>query len=86
MESNIVGQPSSQSPPTACGRIDSAPGHRYLFVLLAVAGLVVVDQVIVQPMLVRLSWYAPVINVAGRQRMLSQRLDQSRFESTGRGR
>jgi signal transduction histidine kinase len=50
---------------------------RYLFVLATVAGLVVVDQVIIQPLLVRLSWYAPVINVAGRQRMLSQKLTKA---------
>jgi two-component system sensor kinase FixL len=50
---------------------------RYLFMFAAVAGLVVVDQVIIQPLLVRLSWYAPVINVAGRQRMLSQKLTKA---------
>jgi two-component system sensor kinase FixL len=47
---------------------------RYLFVLAAVAALMVVDQAIIQPMLVRLNAFAPAINVAGRQRMLSQRL------------
>jgi two-component system, LuxR family, sensor kinase FixL len=50
---------------------------RYLFVLLAVAILIVVDQSIIQPMLVRLGSYAPVINVAGRQRMLSQKLTKA---------
>lgn len=50
---------------------------RYLFVLVAVAGLVVVDQAIVQPMLVRVNAFAPAINVAGRQRMLSQRLTKA---------
>lgn len=50
---------------------------RYLFVLAAVAGLVVVDQAIVQPMLVRVNAFAPAINVAGRQRMLSQRLTKA---------
>ncbi len=48
--------------------------RRYLFVLLAVAALVVVDQAIIQPLLLGLNFYAPAINVAGRQRMLSQRI------------
>jgi two-component system, LuxR family, sensor kinase FixL len=50
---------------------------RYLVVLAAVAILVVVDQSIVQPLLVRLGSYAPVINLAGRQRMLSQKLTKA---------
>lgn len=47
---------------------------RYFLVLLAVAALVVADQAIVQPLLVHMNRYAPAINLAGRQRMLSQRL------------
>lgn len=47
---------------------------RYLFVMASIATLVVVDQAVIQPQLVRLNSYAPVINVAGRQRMLSQKL------------
>ena len=39
-----------------------------------VAGLMLVDQAIIQPLLVRMDAYAPVINLAGRQRMLSQKL------------
>lgn len=46
-------------------------------VLLAVAALVIADQTIVQPLLVRMNSYAPAINLAGRQRMLSQRLTKS---------
>jgi signal transduction histidine kinase len=45
------------------------------FVLLAV--LVVLQQVLVEPRLAELTSDAPVINVAGRQRMLSQRLVKS---------
>ena len=48
--------------------------RRYLMALLAVALLVVVDEAILQPQLVRLNFYAPAINVAGRQRMLSQKI------------
>jgi C4-dicarboxylate-specific signal transduction histidine kinase len=50
---------------------------RYLFVLAAVATLIVVDQAVIQPMLVRMNAFAPAINVAGRQRMLSQRLTKA---------
>jgi two-component system, LuxR family, sensor kinase FixL len=50
---------------------------RYLAVLLSVATLVVVDQAIVQPMLIHVNAFAPAINVAGRQRMLSQRLTKA---------
>ncbi len=50
---------------------------RYLFVLGAVAALIVVDQSLVQPLLVRVSAFAPAINVAGRQRMLSQRITKA---------
>lgn len=49
-------------------------GRRYYGVLAIVAGLLLLDQVVLQPLLVRLNFYAPVINLAGRQRMLSQRL------------
>ncbi|HEX3601404.1 MAG TPA: ATP-binding protein [Lacipirellulaceae bacterium] len=62
------------------GHIDSANslirrlGARYLVVLALVALLMVVDQVVVQPLLVRLDAYAPAINLSGRQRMLSQKL------------
>jgi len=38
---------------------------------------VVIDQAIVQPLLVQINCYAPAINLAGRQRMLSQRLTKS---------
>jgi hypothetical protein len=50
---------------------------RYLFVFAAVAGLVVLDQAVVQPLLAKMSRYAPVINVAGRQRMLGRSLEIS---------
>lgn len=48
--------------------------RRYLFALTAVAALVLIDQAILQPLLVQLNLNAPVINLAGRQRMLSQKV------------
>jgi len=45
-----------------------------LWALGVVAVLVLLDQAVVQPLLVRVSAYAPAINLAGRQRMLSQKL------------
>lgn len=65
-------------------------GRRYLLVLAVVAGLMLVDQAIIQPLLVRMDSYAPVINLAGRQRMLSQKLAkaalaaESTFEAASR--
>ncbi|HQU41159.1 MAG TPA: type IV pili methyl-accepting chemotaxis transducer N-terminal domain-containing protein [Pirellulales bacterium] len=47
---------------------------RYAVVFVAVASLSLADQAVIQPLLVRLNGYAPVINTAGRQRMLSQKL------------
>jgi C4-dicarboxylate-specific signal transduction histidine kinase len=51
--------------------------RRYFVALALVAALTVLDQAVVQPLLVRQAFYAPVINVAGRQRMLSQRLTKA---------
>ena len=77
----------AQNRPTAQPSVDERTeslirrlGSRYLFVLVAVAILVIVDQATLQPWLVRLSNYAPVINVAGRQRMLSQKLTKAALE------
>ena len=39
--------------------------------------LVVVDQALLQPLLIRLDRYAPAINLSGRQRMLSQKLTKA---------
>ena len=52
-------------------------GARYLVVLALVALLMVIDQAVVQPLLVRLDAYAPAINLSGRQRMLSQKLTKA---------
>ena len=48
--------------------------QRYRATLVLVAFLVLLNQLLVQPSLMRLTTDAPVINIAGRQRMLSQRL------------
>jgi two-component system sensor kinase FixL len=63
--------------PESAQRLVRRFGFRYLAVLAAVAALVLVDQAVVQPMLTRLGEYAPVINLAGRQRMLSQKLSKA---------
>jgi|GEM_PF-1022198 len=47
---------------------------RYLGVLVIVAALLLLDQIVLQPLLIRLNGLGPVINLAGRQRMLSQRM------------
>lgn len=55
-------------------RLAASLPWRYGVILLAVGTLLVIDQAVLQPRLTRLSVYAPQINVAGRQRMLSQKL------------
>jgi two-component system sensor kinase FixL len=68
-------------PPAIAGPLPAAHedfvrrlGRRYFAVVIAVAALVAADQAVIQPMLIRLNVYAPAINLAGRQRMLSQRI------------
>ena len=48
--------------------------RKYRIAIAVVAALVVSNEVLVQPYMMRLTTDAPLINVAGRQRMLSQRL------------
>lgn len=52
-------------------------GRRYGIVLAVVASLLLVDQALLQPLLFRLNGFGPVINLAGRQRMLSQRMTKA---------
>ncbi|HEX4148488.1 MAG TPA: type IV pili methyl-accepting chemotaxis transducer N-terminal domain-containing protein, partial [Pirellulales bacterium] len=72
---------NSEQRPSTCDasaqRLIRRLARRYLFVLSAVAVLVVIDQAVIQPLLLRLNTYAPVINTAGRQRMLSQKLTKA---------
>jgi signal transduction histidine kinase len=51
--------------------------RKYRLALMVVALLVLGNQVLVQPYLIQLAGDAPLINLAGRQRMLSQRLAKS---------
>lgn len=48
--------------------------RRYLLVLVTAVFLVATDQALIQPLLLRTNGYAPTINIASRQRMLSQKL------------
>ena len=59
--------------------------RRYWISLTLVAVLVLFNQALLQPPLVRLTTDVPVINIAGRQRMLSQRLAKAAlaFEREG---
>jgi C4-dicarboxylate-specific signal transduction histidine kinase len=55
---------------------------RYVVALGLVALLVLLNQILVQPRLLELATDAPVINIAGRQRMLSQRLAKAALALT----
>ncbi|OJW23035.1 MAG: hypothetical protein BGO49_28290 [Planctomycetales bacterium 71-10] len=55
-------------------RRGDALDRRYRLALAIAAATLLADQILVQPDLARLATDAPLINVAGRQRMLSQRL------------
>jgi two-component system sensor kinase FixL len=65
---------SSQTTETQVRQTAQHLARRYWLLLAAVAVLAMIDQAVVQPLLIRLYVHAPVINVAGRQRMLSQQL------------
>ncbi len=57
-------------------------GRRYVAALALVAALLCLDRAVLQPLLVRLSLSAPVLNLAGRQRMLSQRVTKDALAMT----
>ena len=59
---------------------DDFLARRFLAVLALVAVLILVDQAMIQPPLHELTTDAPTINIAGRQRMLSQRLTKMALE------
>ncbi len=58
-------------------------GRKYLIALTVVAILVLGDQALIQPYLMQLTTDAPLINTAGRQRMLSQRLAKAALAFEG---
>ena len=60
-----------------CEFLTDSLNHRYRATLALVAFLMLLNQLLVQPSLMRLTTDAPAINIAGRQRMLSQRLAKS---------
>ncbi len=69
--------PSADAPPpTGASRADPRRmlNRRFAAAMTVAAALAVANQALVQPALLALATDAPVINVAGRQRMLSQRL------------
>jgi two-component system sensor kinase FixL len=59
--------------------------YRYLIALALVTALVLGNQALVQPYLIRLTSDAPLINLAGRQRMLSQRLAKASLAAVASG-
>lgn len=52
-------------------------GRKYLIALTVVAILILGDRALLEPYLIRLATDAPLINIVGRQRMLSQRLTKA---------
>src|SRR5512135_1266026 len=57
--------------------------RKYRIALAVVAVLVLGNEVLVQPYMMRLTTDAPLINTAGRQRMLSQRLAKAALAFDG---
>jgi two-component system sensor kinase FixL len=74
MMKDFTAQMMNDQPTFAGDNLVRRLGARYVFVLFAVVALIVTDQLVIQPLLLRMNDYAPVINTAGRQRMLSQKL------------
>lgn len=70
----IVAKDSVNSHSDFAERLVRPLAVRFGLVFVAVATLLFADQALIQPQLMRLNGYAPIINLAGRQRMLSQKL------------
>lgn len=71
---------SNSAPPiteVAADRLVRRLERRYVILLAVVTVALLLDQALVQPGLASLNSYAPTINLAGRQRMLSQRIAKS---------
>lgn len=67
-------EPPADSLPLPRDQVAELLHRRYLAAFAIATALLLLNQLLVQPPLLRLQADAPVINVAGRQRMLSQRL------------
>jgi hypothetical protein len=63
--------------------IANSLARNYRIALAIVAALVLGNEVLLQPYITRLSTDAPLINIAGRQRMLSQRLAKAALAVDG---
>jgi two-component system sensor kinase FixL len=71
---SIIAGTGVDNRPDFAERLVRPLAFRFGLVFVAVACLLLVDQAVIQPLLVRLNGYAPIINLAGRQRMLSQKI------------
>ncbi|HVX09996.1 MAG TPA: ATP-binding protein [Pirellulales bacterium] len=71
---NNVSAPDDGHRPGMAERLVHPLAVRYAVVFVAVILLLLADQAVIQPLLLRLNGYAPIINLAGRQRMLSQKI------------
>ena len=71
------GDPGGGDPGGGAGSLRRMLNRRFAAAMGAAAALAVANQLLVQPSLLALTGDAPVINVAGRQRMLSQRLSKA---------
>lgn len=76
MEIDFDNQQPIENPTSAAAVVGRLTG-RYFLTLAAIVVLIALDQIAIQPFVSRLSKFAPAINVAGRQRMLSQKLTKA---------
>lgn len=73
----VFGNPQPADSPLTTANVVRLLARRYFLALAAIIGLIAVDQIAIQPFVSRLGSFAPAINLAGRQRMLSQKLTKS---------
>ncbi len=71
---NTAASPTGSDPQRWAQALVGPLSRRYVVALALVAALVLLDQAILQPLLVQLNFSAPAVNLAGRQRMLSQKI------------
>ena len=78
-------EPPPPRTPGGAADVRALLNRRFALAVTAAAGLALANQALVQPTLLELATDAPVINVAGRQRMLSQRLAKAALTLRGEG-